>query len=284
MTKAALLLDERIIAVQPALIRVLGASEAIILQQLHFWLTRATCEHDGEMWVYKTYADWGDETGMSQKAVRGALDRLRKIDVVIAVQNPRDPHDRTRWWRIDYAALDIARGEGSSICPPGQVDQTSRADPCAPTDTSRAGVPDSLTESTTEEGEWWRAQDHASDITTDPRTLEAVAILRNAPRLQFGLDLLTVTAALNAYPKADHVKGAWLTVSKAADPTWNTTEAGAALRYGLRETEKEAQPSRGGPRRAVPAQKPDKPWAGAMRRDREERERAEREQQEREAS
>lgn len=119
-----LLLDGRLVAVQPALVRRIGLLEAALVQQLHYWTQRATCVHDGQLWVYKTYNDWSDEIGVSAKAARGALDRLRREGIVVAIDNPADARDRTLWWRIDYARLiesppSAPAGRPTVNCPDG---------------------------------------------------------------------------------------------------------------------------------------------------------------------
>jgi hypothetical protein len=116
-----LLLDESPVFVQPSLVRRLGLLEAAIVQQLHYWSQRATRTHEGHVYVYKTYQDWSDEIGVSAKAARGAMDRLRKEGVVVGIQNPTDARDRTLWWRIDHDVLESGAPnapEGSSASPP----------------------------------------------------------------------------------------------------------------------------------------------------------------------
>lgn len=115
---SALLLDEPLLCYQPALVRRLGLAEAAIVQQLHFWLRLSTNIHDGERYVYKTYDEWSAEIGISARAVRGACDRLRKAGVLVAIQSPLDPHDRTLWWRIDHDTIEPG---GGSKCPSGQI-------------------------------------------------------------------------------------------------------------------------------------------------------------------
>lgn len=143
-----LLLDERPLVIQPSLVQRLGIAEAAIVQQLHYWAQRATNVHDGYRWVYKTYADWSDEIGLSTKAIRGALDRLRRGGIVVGIESPIDSRDRTIWWRIDYEILDP--DPGSPSAPEGS--------PSARGGSSRAGVPSSTetTSETTKVEEWAR--------------------------------------------------------------------------------------------------------------------------------
>ncbi|MCC4465807.1 hypothetical protein [Limosilactobacillus reuteri] len=54
-----LLIDEQPLQCQPSLAIALGGSdEAIVLQQLHYWLERSSQVRDGYRWVYNSMADW----------------------------------------------------------------------------------------------------------------------------------------------------------------------------------------------------------------------------------
>lgn len=145
---SGLLLDEPLLCYQPALVRRLGLAEAAIVQQLQYWTRCSTNSHDGHLWVYKTYDAWSDEIGISSKAVRGALKRLRDDGVVVAIQSPLDARDRTLWWRIDRSVVEGPSAPGGRpedrppVPPGGQV-------PSAPEGSSHAGDRCS-TETTTE--------------------------------------------------------------------------------------------------------------------------------------
>jgi hypothetical protein len=150
-----LLLDESPVFVQPSLVRRLGLLEAAIVQQLHYWSQRATRTHEGHVYVYKTYQDWSDEIGVSAKAARGAMDRLRKEGVVVGIQNPTDARDRTLWWRIDHDVLESGAPnapEGSS--PPPRGDRRT-----APEGSSNAGASGGRTSTTSSS----RARDRAHE-------------------------------------------------------------------------------------------------------------------------
>ena len=55
-----LLIDEQPLQCQPSLAAVLGsADEAIVLQQLHYWLSRTNnVQSDGHKWIYNSMNDW----------------------------------------------------------------------------------------------------------------------------------------------------------------------------------------------------------------------------------
>lgn len=130
-----LLLDESPLVVQRSLVRRFGPAEAIIIQQLHYWAQKSTNIHDGQRWVWKTYSEWSDETGMSGKAARGALDKLRKAKVVEAIESPLDARDRTLWWRIDYTVVDDQGSPSAREGSPAAEEGSSRARvPSGPSD------------------------------------------------------------------------------------------------------------------------------------------------------
>jgi hypothetical protein len=260
-----LLLDERPVVVQPSLVRLYGIAAAAILQQLHYWSKRSTNLHDGHAWVYKTYQDWSDETGMSPKAVRGALDRLRSEHVVVDIESPTDPRDRTRWWRIDRDALTASTEGGRPSAPEGR--------PSAPEASSYARATDAVHREQTEiEGEGERARaPYAGKIdpqpTGDPTVDDVVRILRDAPRVWFDPLQAGIAGTIAAFPTVDHRQAAHVAVANLADPAYqsryDTIEAGRALRYAITELEKsgvngKASPTKDGERRRGAPPKPPK--------------------------
>lgn len=139
-----LLLDDRIIAVQPGLVRALDgkAAQAIVLQQLHYWLPHARAEHDGHRWVYNTYEEWADQTGLSPPQVKRAMQSLVERGLVISAQ-PAGA-DRTRWYRIDYEHPLLA---GDGMVPrnrsSGPVQETKPSDDSGYTETTQESTQDS---------------------------------------------------------------------------------------------------------------------------------------------
>lgn len=92
--------DDPPMVVTRSAIRRFSAPDALIFQQLHYWLKRSKNEFKDELWVYKTNAEWDEELGLMAPTVRGALDRLTQSGVVL-MEQPRG-FDRTKWYRIDY--------------------------------------------------------------------------------------------------------------------------------------------------------------------------------------
>jgi hypothetical protein len=106
-----LLIDDRPIMFLPALAKALGSCErAIVLQQIH-WLSRLPGSglwQDGQHWVWGTYDEWARDYFMmwSPHTLAKVIRKLEESGVLISAQLRAHEHDHTKFYRVDYAALD----------------------------------------------------------------------------------------------------------------------------------------------------------------------------------
>ncbi|MBB1080212.1 DnaD domain protein [Limosilactobacillus sp. STM2_1] len=104
-----LLIDERPLQCQPSLAVALGsADEAIVFQQLHYWLQRTTrVQSDGNKWVYNSMAEWLKQFPWikSRSTLSRYFDDLEKRGLIITGNFNKAKFDKTKWYRIDYQAL-----------------------------------------------------------------------------------------------------------------------------------------------------------------------------------
>ena len=124
---ASLLLNERPLVVLPSLAEALGSvDEAIILQQLNYWLQKSTKVHDGKRWVYNTLDAWMAQFPWikSKTTLKKHLNKLAKLGLVLKGNYNKAGFDRTAWYSIDYQQLELftaefeakkARDAGSSM-------------------------------------------------------------------------------------------------------------------------------------------------------------------------
>ena len=97
--KRTLLHDEKSVVIQPDMVRRLGnLSDAAVLQQLNYWMPHAKVKYEDRWWVFKTYANWSVEIGISEHQVRRAMDRLVEAGVVSVCT----PKGRTNHYAINY--------------------------------------------------------------------------------------------------------------------------------------------------------------------------------------
>lgn len=107
-----LLYDEPPLVISPTLARLIGLSEAIVLQQLHYWLVTAQrttigTSHEGRLWVYNTYETWQEQFPFwSIPTIKRTMLDLEKRGLVLTAVLNKAKMDRTKWYTIDYEALD----------------------------------------------------------------------------------------------------------------------------------------------------------------------------------
>src|SRR5699024_5856084 len=80
-----LLINEPPLQVLPSLAKAIGLNEAIMLQQVHYWLHHAKVKHDGRMWIYKTLDQWHEQdfSFWSLDTIKRTISNLRKMKLLL---------------------------------------------------------------------------------------------------------------------------------------------------------------------------------------------------------
>lgn len=98
-----LLIDEPPLQVLPLLAREIGLNEAIMLQQIHYWLLKSGNEFEGAKWFYKTLEEWQTEFPFwSTMTIRRTLGSLEKQKIIKIGNFNKKKFDKTKWYTIDY--------------------------------------------------------------------------------------------------------------------------------------------------------------------------------------
>ncbi|WP_225415853.1 conserved phage C-terminal domain-containing protein [Limosilactobacillus reuteri] len=102
-----LLLDERPLQVQASLAKALKSlDEAVIIQQLHYWLQRSNLVRENHRWVYNSMADWNEQfPWLTRKTLTNKFNDLEKRGLIITGNYNKAAFDKTKWYRIDYDAF-----------------------------------------------------------------------------------------------------------------------------------------------------------------------------------
>lgn len=105
-----LLMDEHPLVVQPALAVAIGLNEAIVLQQVHYWLRKNSKSQkhtrNGHVWTYNSVPEWVEQFPFwSERTIWQTLKSLRTMKLLIAEQLSDDKRDRTLWYTVDYTEL-----------------------------------------------------------------------------------------------------------------------------------------------------------------------------------
>lgn len=129
-----LLIDEHPLQVLPSLATKVGLNEAIILQQVHYWINPKMNKNffEGRYWVHNTYEQWQQQFPFwGEKTIRRAIGNLEELGVLISFVT-RD-FKKTKYYTINYVKLEELQrhkhaneditSEVSNSPPSGQNDQ-----------------------------------------------------------------------------------------------------------------------------------------------------------------
>lgn len=102
-----LLINENPVLILPSLAEKLGLNEAVLLQQIHFWLKMSRNKKEGRTWVYNTYKDWQSQMPFWSNATIGRTIRsLEEKGLLISGNFNASKMDKTKWYTIDYQKLE----------------------------------------------------------------------------------------------------------------------------------------------------------------------------------
>ncbi|MCR1915447.1 hypothetical protein [Lactobacillus johnsonii] len=106
-SSSRLLINENPLQVLPSLaVALKNINEAIILQQVQYWVNRSENEYAGRKWVYNTIDQWKEQfPWLSERAIRTRFNSLIEKGVIITSNFNRAKFDRTKWYTIDYDKL-----------------------------------------------------------------------------------------------------------------------------------------------------------------------------------
>jgi len=159
-----LLINEPPLQVLPSLAKQVGLNQAIILQQLHYWVQITSNIRDDHKWVYNSYEEWQKQFPFwSTTTIKRALLSLEEQGLVISGVFNNSPWDKTKWYRIDYDRLVSPIG-------PSWPDQADQDGPISEANLVHSSLAETTTESTSREGVPARAR--AQDTHTQSSSLK----------------------------------------------------------------------------------------------------------------
>lgn len=119
-----LLLDEHPLVILPSLAKEIGLNEAIILQQIHYWLVIAEKAKDsskfyeGRWWTFGTYVDWQEQfPWWSTDTVGRVVRKLEKDGLLLSRKPDAKDWNQRKWYTIEYGKLPQSR---DAICHDGE--------------------------------------------------------------------------------------------------------------------------------------------------------------------
>ena len=102
-----LLIDDYPILVLPTLATEIGLNEAIVLQQMHYWLKKSNHNYDGRRWIYNSFPEWQKHFPFwSVMTIKRAVYSLEKQNLLYVGNYNKAKFDKTKWYSINYEKLE----------------------------------------------------------------------------------------------------------------------------------------------------------------------------------
>lgn len=121
-----MLINEAPLQVLPSLaVALKNINEAIMLQQIQYWLQKSKNEYKGRKWIYNTISEWHEQfPWLTDRSIKARFDSLRKKGIIITANLNKNSFDHTNWYSIDYDALDKLLNDGDREKKPKNLDIT----------------------------------------------------------------------------------------------------------------------------------------------------------------
>ncbi|ENU3990194.1 replication protein RepO [Enterobacter kobei] len=111
-----LLINEQPLLVLPSLACEIGLNEALVLQQIHYWMNSSKNFFEGRYWVYNSVSEWQTQFPFwSESTTKRALAKLEKLGLVDIGDFNSDAWDKTKWYSINYDTLDKLSGPAKTV-------------------------------------------------------------------------------------------------------------------------------------------------------------------------
>jgi len=92
--------------VLPSLATAIGLNEALIIQQIHYWLQKNGKEIEGKLWTYNSYPEWQKQFPFfSERTIQRLFRSLEEKRLLVTGNYNKMVIDRTKWYSINYEEL-----------------------------------------------------------------------------------------------------------------------------------------------------------------------------------
>jgi uncharacterized phage protein (TIGR02220 family) len=107
LLKKALVTKENPLVILPCLAMKIGFREAVILQQVHYWLAKSSHSIEGRRWTFNTYKEWQKQFPFwSEISIKRSFLKLEEQGLLISGNWNVLKLDKTKWYTIDYEKID----------------------------------------------------------------------------------------------------------------------------------------------------------------------------------
>jgi uncharacterized phage protein (TIGR02220 family) len=183
-------MNESPLMVIPSLAAKIGLNEAVVLQQMHYWVSISKHVREGKKWIFNTYKDWQEQFPFwSESTIKRTIHSLEKQGCLLSSNWNQKKIDKTKWYTIDYNQIEELES-GQSDPSTGQNDPIDSSEwPVDEVNLTQA-IPESTSESTTEKDPIVDVIDYLNETTFSsykPTTRKTKKLIR--ARLQEGFSV-----------------------------------------------------------------------------------------------
>lgn len=102
----SILFNKAPLTINTELAKLIGLNEAIIIQQIHFWLKEEKNLIDGKYWVYNSIPQWKKQFSFfSESTIKRTFKSLKDLGLLFVGEYNKDKRDKTNWYSINYERL-----------------------------------------------------------------------------------------------------------------------------------------------------------------------------------
>jgi len=117
--QSKLLFDSYPLVIIPELAEAIGLNEAIVLQQIHYWIIMnkeaGRNFEEGRYWTYNSINQWEKQFPFwSKSTIRRTITSLEGQGLIVTANYNKLKIDRTKWYSIDYEKLNEVLGEAKN--------------------------------------------------------------------------------------------------------------------------------------------------------------------------
>jgi hypothetical protein len=177
-----LLFNSPPLVVNRELAGLIGLNEAIVLQQLHYWIennrTADRNNREGFCWTYNSIKNWqaSDFPFWSFDTVKRTFASLERKGLLITGNFNRLKLDQTKWYRIDYEALETLISPISAKCPNAEMQNAPMQEGILP-----QPIPEIYTENNVHIQSQGQRQTMTIDNDTDPTARVSEIVSKDKP-------------------------------------------------------------------------------------------------------
>jgi len=112
-----MLFDSQPLVIDPDLAVKVGLNDAIVLQQIHYWIMinkkAGKNFKDGYYWTYNSLPAWQEQFPFwSKNTIQRTLTKLKNNNLIVVTNKYNKlKQDRTNWYRINYEELNRLKEE-----------------------------------------------------------------------------------------------------------------------------------------------------------------------------